>query len=80
MNLFVIEPEQLDRLKAHSPIDELDMFRVSSTPLMSPFLASDGALKKLPPTSLLVSCLHNLSNRNLFTQPFSVVNRTGSLS
>lgn len=49
----VLEPELLDRLKAHSPVDELDMFRVSSTPLMSPFLASDSALKKLPPISLL---------------------------
>lgn len=52
---FFLDPEQLDRLKAHSPVDELDLFRVSSNPLMSPFLASDSALKKMPPISLLVS-------------------------
>lgn len=59
-NVVCTEPELLDRLKAHSPVDELDMFRVSSTPLMSPFLASDSALKKLPPINLLVSFLLNL--------------------
>lgn len=52
-----LDPEQLDRLKAHSPVDELDLFRVSSSPLMSPFLASDAALRKLPAISLLVNFL-----------------------
>lgn len=57
--LFVTlsDPEQLDRLKAHSPVDELDLFRVSNSPLMSPYLASDAALRKLPRISLLV-CFH----------------------
>jgi hypothetical protein len=56
---------------AHSPADELDLFRVSSNPLMSPFLASDSALKKMPPISLLVSfwnrfCVTECAAYNLF--------------
>ncbi len=49
------DPNQLDYLEAHSPTDELDLFSVPHSPFLSPCLASDAALKKLPPISLLVS-------------------------
>ena len=49
-----LDAGHLDRLKAHSPSEELDLFRVSSSAFMSPYLASDAALTKLPPIKLLV--------------------------
>lgn len=53
----VQDPNQLDYLEAHSPTDELDLFSVPHSPFLSPCLASDAALKKLPPISLLTTQL-----------------------
>jgi len=47
------DSEQLDHLKTHNPSDELDLFYVPTSPLLSPFLASDDAVRKLPIISFL---------------------------
>ena len=54
---YILDAEQLDHLKSHSPSDELDLFFVPNSPLLSPFLASDAELKKLPPISLMACIL-----------------------
>jgi hypothetical protein len=79
--LIAIDAKHLDYLQAHVPSDELDLFSVPHSPFLSPCLASDVALKKLPPIKLLVSCVERKTGRLLeFIFMFGVVECTiGSL-
>lgn len=55
------EIRELDTERAKSPLEEF-VFTVPKDPLLSPYLASDDLLARLPPTKILVSL--QLSNFN----------------